>query len=82
MEWSDKQVMRDIISTCILATQGWEKIVEEQEPLDFADRLVERFTIPLEGGEADCAKNFSLCCITLCISLLYQLLRSCLVANL
>ena len=27
MEWSDQQVIRDIIS--ILATQGWEKIVEE-----------------------------------------------------
>ena len=32
MAWSDQQVIRDIIS--VLATQGWEKQLEEKTPLD------------------------------------------------
>ena len=54
MAWSDQQVIRDIIS--ILATQGWEKQVEEETPLDGLDRLVERFAIPLQGALADSSK--------------------------
>ena len=54
MEWSDQQVIRDIIS--ILATQGWEKIVEEDISLESVDRLVTRFTVPLEGSQANCGK--------------------------
>ena len=47
MEWSDHQVMRDIIS--VLATQGWEKIVEEHDALECIDQLVAR-------AQADCSK--------------------------
>ena len=54
MAWSDQQVIRDIIS--VLATQGWEKLLEEKTPLDSLDRLVERFAIPLQGALADCSK--------------------------
>ena len=43
MEFSDHQVMRDII--CFLATQGWEKIVEDGISLKFVDRLVAKFMI-------------------------------------
>ena len=53
-EWSDQQVIRDIIS--ILATQGWQKIVEEDISLESVDRLVTRFTVPLEGAQANCGK--------------------------
>ncbi len=51
MAWSDQQVIRDIIS--VLATQGWEKQLEEETPLDSLDRLVERFATPLQGALAD-----------------------------
>ena len=54
MEWSDQQLMRDII--CVLATQGWEKIVEENLPLESVERLVAKFTIPLQGAQANCDK--------------------------
>ena len=40
MDWSDQQLMHDII--CVLATQGWKKIVEENLPLDSVERLVEK----------------------------------------
>ena len=52
MEWSDQQLMRDIIS--VLAAQGWEKIVEENLPLASVERLVAKFTIPLQGAQATC----------------------------
>ena len=42
MAWSDLEVIRDIIS--VLATQGWEKIMEDGVSLDFVVRLIERFT--------------------------------------
>ena len=45
MQWSDQQVMCDIIS--MLGTQGWEKAVDEEESLEFIDKLVLRFKIPL-----------------------------------
>ena len=54
MAWSDQQVIRDIIS--VLATKGWEKLLEEKTLLDNLDRLVERFAIPLQGALADCSK--------------------------
>lgn len=54
MEWSDQQLMRDII--CVLATQGWEKIVEENLPLESVERLVAKFTIPLQEAQANCDK--------------------------
>ena len=53
MEWSDQQVMCNIIS--MLATQGWGKAVEEEESLEFIDRLVLRSKIPLEGAKSDCS---------------------------
>ena len=54
MEWSDQQLMRDII--CVLATQGWEKIVENL-PLDSVERIVENFSIPLHRAQANCDKK-------------------------
>ena len=51
MAWSDQEVIRDIIS--VLATQGWEKILEDEAPLNCVDRLVERFATPLLGAQAD-----------------------------
>jgi hypothetical protein len=46
--------MQDIIR--VLATQGWEKIIEEHDQLSGVDGLVERFKIPLQGVQADCDK--------------------------
>ena len=40
--------MRDII--VVLSTQGWEKLLKENNPLHKVDRLVTRFKIPLEGA--------------------------------
>ena len=54
MAWSDLEVMQDIIS--VLATQEWEKILKDEVPLDCIDRLVERFSIPLQGAEVDVSK--------------------------
>ena len=54
MEWSDSRVIRDIIS--VLATQGWEKLLEENDPMEGIDRLVTRFTLPLQGAQAECDK--------------------------
>ena len=45
MEWSDQQLLRDIFR--VLATQGWEKIAEENLRLERDERLVAKFTIPL-----------------------------------
>ncbi len=52
MQWSDQQLIRDIIS--VLATQGWERL-EGETPMDSLDRLVEKFAIPLQGAYADCS---------------------------
>ena len=46
--------MRDIIFT--LSTQGWEKALEEEDNLETVERLVEIFTIPLEGAVANTAE--------------------------
>ena len=54
MEWSDHKSMRDIIS--FLATQEWEKIMEEEVSMEFVDRLVATFSIPLEDAQADVSK--------------------------
>jgi len=65
LQWSDMQLFRDIIF--LLATQGWEKIlkedevvnisedddVDDQSSLDAVDRLVNRFRIPLTSAGAD-----------------------------
>ena len=44
LAWSDLQ-LRDIIF--VLATQGWQKLLDESDPLEAVDRLVEKFSIPL-----------------------------------
>jgi len=38
-------VLRDIIF--VLATQGWQKLLDESDPLEAVDRLVEHFLIPV-----------------------------------
>ena len=48
LSWSDVQVLRDIIF--VLATQGWQKAVDEMDDLKAIDRLVDRFSIPLKGA--------------------------------
>ena len=53
IEWSDQQLIREVIS--VLATQGWEKPVEENDKLK-GNRLLTRFAIPLQGAHADCSK--------------------------
>lgn len=54
LAWSDLQCLRDIIF--ILATQGWQKALDENNSLEAVDRLVEKFAIPLEGAGADIAE--------------------------
>lgn len=46
LAWSDLQLLRDIIF--VLATQGWQKLLDESDPLEAIDRLVEHFSIPLQ----------------------------------
>ncbi len=41
LSWSDTQLLRDIIF--VLATQGWQKAVDEMNDLKFIDRLVDKF---------------------------------------
>ena len=48
MNWSDVQVFRDII--IILATQGWQKLVDDEDSLDAVDRLATQFSTPLQGA--------------------------------
>ena len=45
LSWSDLQMLRDII--LVLATQGWQKLLDEDDTLDTIDRLVEHFSYPL-----------------------------------
>ena len=45
LTWSDVQMLRDVI--LILATQGWQKLLDENDNLNAIDRLVEHFSIPL-----------------------------------
>jgi len=58
LEWSDMQLFRDVIE--ILATQGWQKIVDEHqdesgttEPYLSVTRLLARFKLPLESADTD-----------------------------
>ena len=45
LSWSDLEMLRDII--LVLATQGWQKLLDEDDRLDSVDRLVEHFSYPL-----------------------------------
>ena len=49
LAWSDLQLLRDIIF--VLATQGWQKLVDEGDPLEAVDRLVQHFLIPLRKSD-------------------------------
>ena len=58
MAWSDLQLIRDVI--LVLATHGWEKILEGDDsesengsPMEVIVRLGERFQIPLESAGVD-----------------------------
>ena len=51
LSWSDMELMRDIIF--MLSTHGWEKALEEDNDMAAIDRLVQRFTIPLQGAAVD-----------------------------
>ena len=37
----------------VLATQGWQKAVDEEDPLEAVNHLVQQFTIPLQSASAD-----------------------------
>lgn len=50
LSWSDLDLIRDIIF--VLSTHGWEKAMLEED-MSAVERLVERFTVPLQGAEAD-----------------------------
>ena len=51
LAWSNLQCLRDVIF--VLATQGWQKARDEEDPLEAVDRLVQQFTIPLQGAGAE-----------------------------
>ena len=51
MAWSDLQLMRDIIF--MLGSQGWEKAIEKDNSMEAISRLVQRFTVPLQGASAN-----------------------------
>ena len=54
LAWSDLQFIRDVI--CILATHGWEKILDEENDgstMEIIARLGERFKVPLESAGVD-----------------------------
>ena len=62
LAWSDLDLLRDIIF--VLATQGWEKIVEAGEPLEAIDRLVLRFGVTLRKANVQAAEvtsEFRIC---------------------
>ena len=62
MEFSDHQVSRDIIS--FLATQGWEKIVEDGILLEFVDRLVAKFMLSLEDAKLTSFLQYAIHCVS------------------
>ena len=37
----------------MLSSHGWEKLLDEENDLAAIDQLVERFSIPLQGAQAD-----------------------------
>lgn len=51
LSWSDLELIRDIIF--MLSTHGWEKALKEDNDMAAIERLVERFTVPLKGAQAD-----------------------------
>ena len=48
LAWADLQLLRDIIF--ILATEGWQKAIDEKDDLKAVDRDVENFIIPLQAA--------------------------------
>ena len=56
MEWTDFELMRDVI--VVLNTLGWEKLLENNNPLDEILRLVTRFKVSLEEAEASAEKIY------------------------
>ena len=76
LAWSDLTLIRDIIT--VLATQGWQKCLDEEEcesetdveiekvdPLEPIERLGARFKIPLQAAElilTSYVMNFMICC--------------------
>ena len=51
LSWLDMELMRDIIF--MLSTHGWEKALQEDNDMVAIDRLVQRFSIPLQGAGDD-----------------------------
>lgn len=51
LAWSDLHLMRDIIF--MLSSHGWEKLVKEDDDLAAIERLVEQFSTPLQGAQAN-----------------------------
>ena len=51
LSWSDYDLARDIIF--MLSTHGWEKALEEDNDMAAITRLVKRFSIPLQGAQAN-----------------------------
>ena len=51
LSWTDLNLMRDIIF--MLSSHGWEKSIQEEDNFAAIDRLVIRFTLPLQAAQAD-----------------------------
>lgn len=51
LSWTDLDLMRDIIF--MLSSHGWEKSIQEEDDFAAIDRLVIRFTLPLQAAQAD-----------------------------
>ena len=48
ISWKDLQLFRNVIF--ILATEGWQKAIDEKDDLKAVDRVVENFIIPLQAA--------------------------------
>ena len=46
--WTELQLLRDIIF--ILASEGWQKAIDEKDDLKAVDRVMEKFKIPLQAA--------------------------------
>ena len=48
LAWTELQLLRDIIF--ILASEGWQKAIDEKDDLKAVDRVMEKFKIPLQAA--------------------------------
>ena len=51
LAWTDLELLRDVIF--VLASQGWQKVMDENEDLGAISRLAEHFRVPLERANTE-----------------------------